>query len=391
MAFKFSLQTEPSVESDDTFLDDMMELSEIKCEIEALVGQLPELDAVYDNLTSSIEALNNAKNKGAVQVLNADGSLEALLGIAEDAITVKAATEGLGLTLRHWWGKFVDWVKKICRNIANFFRKLFGITPKYSKEASIVARAIGQDPKQVQEDLDVSRSLTRDLSYRLGVAFDEKKFNEGFVHGCIMMKEVQKSLEQFNKGFSTRNFKGIMINDMRKVEEDLDKLIASSNETLSQMSSSSEKGATEGLIQVAVTADAVKRNLETISKDATTNIPKWSREVADNSEKIEKVISSSELAKMSAQEIEELYASGVTVEDPALVKVAITLYKAIASGAAKLNALIGRLLSKRISVSQAYVAAASKAAGKVIRQAINDDKIKKIDAGLGIGDRLSED
>lgn len=124
MAFKFSLQTEPSVEGVDTILDDMAELTEIKGEIEALVGQLPELDAVYENLTSSIELLNNAKDKDEVVLtLNVDGSLEALLGVAEEKITAKAALEGLGDKLKEWWKKFVDWIKKIIQMIKDFWRR----------------------------------------------------------------------------------------------------------------------------------------------------------------------------------------------------------------------------------------------------------------------------
>lgn len=38
MTFKFTIEAEPSTESDDTFLDDMMELTEIKGEIDAGLG-----------------------------------------------------------------------------------------------------------------------------------------------------------------------------------------------------------------------------------------------------------------------------------------------------------------------------------------------------------------
>lgn len=220
MAFKFSLQTEPFVEKwrYSTLLDDMMELSEIKCEIEALVGQLPELDAVYDNLTSSIEALNNAKNKGsAVQVLNADGSLEALLGIAEDAITVKAATEGLGEKLKYWWDKFITWVKRVCRNIANFFRKLFGFSPKVSKEAQELADLTGANPEDVQKGLDKAQDVMKSIAHDMESICDDKEFTEAFNKGMQLGQQAFTQMAAMDDKFKSQSLTQKDIDDMEKL------------------------------------------------------------------------------------------------------------------------------------------------------------------------------
>ena len=361
MAFKFTVEAETTTESFDTLLDDMAQLTETRGEIESLIGQLPELDAVYDNLTSSIEALTNAKGADAViRTLNVDGSLEALLGVAENAITVKAATEGLGLKLKYWWGKFVDWVKRVCRGIANFFRKLFGFTPKFSKEAEEVAKISGEKPEDVQKALDAAKSMARDYADKLGAVFDEEGFNKGFVEGCKLAVEARNEFVELGKQLANPSLTLADIQAKhelfdKQLKEEIDKLDKQISEINSKTGSS-----TESLIVTTVNVSAMQKNLTTIAKDASTNIPKWSKDLANNAEQNERVISASKLASMSADEIEEFYASGGKVEDPALYKALVACYKAIASGAMKLQSLLGRMLSKRVSVERAYVNMAKK-------------------------------
>ena len=367
MDFKFNTDApaESAVSPEVEMLNDMQEFTEIKGEIESLMGELPEMDAIYDNLTASMQCLQNARDKDeAVLALNIDHSIEGLLGVAEDKITAQAAIEGFGEKLKYWWGKFTDWVKKVCRNIANFFRKLFGFAPKYSKEAEEVAKITGEKAEDVQKTLDAMKSIARDLADQLGAAFDEKGFNEGFVNGAKVTAEVIKSLDEMNKGFSSSSvFNDDYLNQIHVQEKNIDDCIAACNAALDSLESR-RSGATEGLIQVAVTAAAVQANCKAISKDCSTTIPKWSKEVADNSDKISKVISETQLARMSAKEIEEFYASGGKVEDPALFKAAVAAYKAISKGVTKLNSLLSKMLARRISAEQKYVDFAEKVTSK---------------------------
>lgn len=362
MAFKFDTQDPASsaVSPEMEMLNDMQEFSEIKGEIESLMGELPEMDAIYDNLTASMQCLQNAKDKDeAVLALNIDHSIENLLGVAEDKITAKAAIEGLGLKLKYWWGKFTDWVKRVCRSIANFFRKLFGFAPKFSKEAEEVAKITKDNPEDVQKALDATKSMARDLADKLGAAFDEKGFNEGFVNGAKMAAEMAEAFKEMGKRLSSGQFDQGYVDNIRAKEKDIDNAIAACNASLGRLSTKNNESV-ESLVVVAATVAAVEANCKAITKDCSTNIPKWSKQVSDNSEKIERVISDSELARMSAEEIEEFYASGGKVEDPLLYKALVGLYKSIASGVSKLNSLCAKMLSKRMSVEQQYVNMAKK-------------------------------
>ena len=369
MAFKFSLQTEPSVESVDTLLDDMAELSEIKGEIESLIGQLPELDAVYENLTSSIEALNNAKDKDeAVRALNVDGSLEALLGVAEDKITAKAAMEGFGDKLKEWWNKFVEWVKRLCRRISNFFRKLFGMAPKVSKEAQELADLTGEDPEKVQQGLDKMKDELEKAGKQLAAAFDNAEFEKAFNEGMKLGQEAFKQLDTASKIQSANR------EELDRLTKETEKVMAELADPNSALSKSIEEAgkamwgddfsyirdSNEG-IAVAVTVAAVQANLKAVSKDSSAKVPNMSKQLADSTDKCEKVISQSALARMSAKEIDEFYASGGKVEDPALFKAAVATYKGLSKAVTVLHAKLGKLLSARMSREQKYVNTCKKA------------------------------
>ena len=218
MAFKFALEAEPSTESVDTLLDDVAQLTEIKGEIESLIGQLPELDAVYENLTSSIEVLSNSKDKDeAVLALNSDGSLEALLGVAEEKISVKIATEGLGEKLKYWWDKFITWVKRVCRNIANFFRKLFGFAPKVSKEAQELADLTGANPEDVQKGLDKTQDIMKSIAHDMGSICDDKEFTDAFNKGMQLGQQAFTQMATMDDKFKSQSLTQKDIDDMEKL------------------------------------------------------------------------------------------------------------------------------------------------------------------------------
>ena len=117
---------------------------------------------------------------------------------------------------------------------------------------------------------------------------------------------------------------------------------------------------------VATTVAAMQTNLKNIAKETGTTVPKMSKDLAASAEKCEKVISDSQLARMSAKEIEEFYASGGKVEDPALYKAAVALYKKIAQAATLIHAKLGQLINGKVQVDKDYV--------NVCKQVVNASK-----------------
>ena len=111
---------------------------------------------------------------------------------------------------------------------------------------------------------------------------------------------------------------------------------------------------------VATTVAAMQTNLKNISKETGTTIPKMSKDLASSTEKCEKIISESQLARMSAKEIEEFYASGGKVEDPALYKAAVAIYKKLAQAVTLIHAKIGQLVNSKVQVDREYVATCKK-------------------------------
>ena len=108
-------------------------------------------------------------------------------------------------------------------------------------------------------------------------------------------------------------------------------------------------------VAIACTVAAMQQNLKAVAKDTGTVIPKMSKQLADSTDKCEKVISDSQLARMSAKEIEEFYASGGKVEDPALFKAAVAAYKALSKGVTIIHAKLGKLLNARMKNEKKFV------------------------------------
>lgn len=86
---------------------------------------LDEVCQVMDNIEMSMKMLRSG-SADAVKLLNVDKSLEDLLGIAEEKLTVQSAQEGFGEALKKAWVTFIEWLKKVCRFIASIFDKLAG-------------------------------------------------------------------------------------------------------------------------------------------------------------------------------------------------------------------------------------------------------------------------
>lgn len=83
---------------------------------------LDEVCQVMENIELSMKMIK-AGGMDAVKLLNVDKSLEGLLGVAEEKMTVESATEGITDALKAAWEKFKEWLKKVCAALRNFFNK----------------------------------------------------------------------------------------------------------------------------------------------------------------------------------------------------------------------------------------------------------------------------
>ena len=162
MALKFTTEVTPVVEGCESLLDNVTEFTEIRCDIETLAGQIPELESVMENLSNSLELLQTAKNPDQIlEVLNGDKSIENLLGIAEGQISVKAATEGLGEAIVNAWKKLVAFVVSIYDKIRAWFRKIFEVTADKKD-----LEAVLNDFNEARKDSDRKIAMERELKER---------------------------------------------------------------------------------------------------------------------------------------------------------------------------------------------------------------------------------
>ena len=309
MAFKFSLQTEPSVESVDTILDDMAELSDIKCEIETLIGQLPELDAVYENLTSSIEALNNAKDKDEVVLtLNIDHSIEGLLGVAEDKITAKAAMEGFGEAIVNAWKKLVAFVVAIYDKIRAWFRKIFEVTAD-KKDLEAVLKDFDEARKDSDRKIAMERELKeRNISSGTSKIFDAAEYfaktKEG-VCGFTFLEQEGNQMRKFRNGIievfdeavklannaQNADSKTVeqLIQALESIDSDLDKCFAKLDNSKQPLVKSLSLDQVAELFGLSKQYDKIKQGMEQAEaslktvKDKlknSTSIFKWAKETS---------------------------------------------------------------------------------------------------------------
>ena len=270
MAFKFTLEAEPSTESVDTLLDDVTQLTEIKGDLEVLAGQLPELDAVMENLENSIKLLQTNGSEG-LEVLNADKSIENLLGITEDQLTVKAATEGLGEALKKAWEKFRDFVIMIWEKITGFFKRLF--TKNNKSAAKECADGLSQCLNRNKEIVDRMLADSSDFA-----KFERDRYNAaGGKEGLAEVKflaENDGALKAFHDRFSRQCYSLSEIGkspltspeDKKKLESWITELktledeISKSVETMAQFKQDSEKqSSNEALVHVVTVANAVSK------------------------------------------------------------------------------------------------------------------------------------
>ena len=133
---KFSLEnlqtpatsTAPQVTVEDVIgayeglLSAYMELSDAR-------RNLDEVSLVMENIELSMKMLQSG-SADAVKLLNVDKSLENLLGVAEEKISLQAAEEGLGTTVKDLAKKFWETVKQWISKFVGYIKSLFSASKK---------------------------------------------------------------------------------------------------------------------------------------------------------------------------------------------------------------------------------------------------------------------
>lgn len=138
-----STETTPTVESIsyayEGLLTSYMELTDTQ-------KNLDEVCQVMENIELSM-AMIKAGGMDAVKLLNIDKSLETLLGVAEEKISLQAAEEGLGTTVKDLAKKFWETVKQWISKFVGYIKSLFSASKKQNDAVKeTIERATEFDP-----------------------------------------------------------------------------------------------------------------------------------------------------------------------------------------------------------------------------------------------------
>lgn len=123
---------------------------------------LDEVCQVMENIELSVKMLQNG-SADAVKLLNVDNSLENLLGIAEEKISLQAAEEGLGTTVKDLAKKFWETVKQWVEKFVNLVKSAFSSRKKRNDNVKVlVERAVNFDPLKKVEPFN--KNVLRDIA-----------------------------------------------------------------------------------------------------------------------------------------------------------------------------------------------------------------------------------
>ena len=239
MAFKYTLLPTGLQEEHQSLLDLTREYIDAKADLESHLGMLPEIDNVMNSITHSLEALSESDDaSGIIRVLNADQSLENLLGVAESSITVKAAQEGLGEALKKAWETFKSWCKSFWEKIKVFFKKVWNFLTGRDSEDDKRKAELEKLLKESQDQLAIAAKQSAALQKKLADASkqaSEPKMKQVVEKTVVSAaKAVDESTKQFAKVLKDSHATRDQLSDTTaKVHEAVTKL----KESRSQLSS----------------------------------------------------------------------------------------------------------------------------------------------------------
>lgn len=145
---------------------------------------LDEVCQVMDNINLSMMMLQSG-SADAVKLLNVDKSLESLLGVAEEKITVQAAEEGFADSIKAAWNKFWAFIKDFFRKVIAYIKMMFHNGIGWN----------GIDIKALQDKVN-----TIDV-----VADNTFKMHSNLFGGVLTLKAYEELPEKIEKFFACGN------------------------------------------------------------------------------------------------------------------------------------------------------------------------------------------
>lgn len=181
------------------------ELHQVWSDLTEAQKSMTEVQEIMENLQTSIDALTKY-GQAAVEQLNVDGSLEALLRVPAKLITVEKAQEGLVDAVKSGFNKFIEFVKWIWQKICGAFNavlEIFGLRKKKVEEVTAQFKALPAPQKTLllemkpnlltasQENLSVLGQMTKKI-----LPYDQlKKFLESEENTTKELIQISMSLE----------------------------------------------------------------------------------------------------------------------------------------------------------------------------------------------------
>lgn len=161
---------------------------------------LDEVCQVMENINLTMQMLQSG-SADAVKLLNVDKSLETLLGMAEEKITVQAAEEGLADTIKTAWNKFWAFIKDFFRKVIAYIKMAFHSGIGWN----------GIDIKALQDKVNTI-DVVADNTFKMkssifgGVltlkAYEElpDKIEKFFACGKMLLEETEKAVRDYQSG-----------------------------------------------------------------------------------------------------------------------------------------------------------------------------------------------
>lgn len=266
-----TLPSEPEVtptvesvsEAYEGLLTSYMELSDAQ-------RNLDEVCQVMENIELSMKMLQSG-SADAVKLLNIDRSLENLLGVAEEKLTVQSATEGFTDALKAAWEKFKGWCQKIWSWIVEFFTN----SSKKHKALEEQIKALEQKLKASDQTHDLDRildsgvnvkfnispnsinKLETDLTSLLNAVWKEFESNGKYLQ---KLEEIYKRRDNYNE---LKTFRDESKDNFLDLEFKFEDLIRSHFNGSFEMKSWKEHGYTSGA-QVLSTLNRISNLLDLI-------------------------------------------------------------------------------------------------------------------------------
>lgn len=182
---------------------------------------LDEVCQVMDNINLSMQMLQSG-SADVVMLLNVDKSLESLLGMAEEKITVQAAEEGLTDSIKAAWTKFWEFIKDFFRKVIAYIKMMFNSGIGWN----------GIDIKALQDKVNTI-DVVADNAFKMrsnifgGVltlkAYEElpEKIEKFFACGNVLLKETDNAVKDYQT--SLKVFLGAKSDSLDLFNESRDK------------------------------------------------------------------------------------------------------------------------------------------------------------------------